>query len=233
MAMPERDVIVNKTLRYVWIALNLLILGAGIQTGSAFAHEQRNFLGGQYILFVGFRNEPAFEDEANGLDLFLIRDSDGDGKCTQDTPDACLDWLPVDKGNGDVVDIQAKVLYLADDQFNAPIREQGKLKGELEQDFFDATRYNIYFKPNVGGAYGFILNGTIQKQGSPAVQFINEKFVCGNGHQPPTAHGFSCVGDILQPFPFGANSNYRDDRDNRGKGSEPHETRDHKGARKK
>jgi hypothetical protein len=223
---------VNRTLRYVWMALNLLILGAGIQTGSAFAHEQRNFLGGQYILFVGFRNEPAFEDEANGLDLFLIRDSDGDGKCTVETADACTDWLPVSKRDGDVVNLETKVLYLTDDQFNAPIREQRKLKGELGQDFFDATRYNIYFKPNVGGAYGFILNGTIQKQGAPAVQFINEKFVCGDGNQNIGGHGFSCVGDILQPFPFGANSNYRDDRDNRGHASEPATTRTHKGAKK-
>ncbi len=220
-------------MRYVWVALNFVILVGGIQTGSAFAHEQRNFLGGQYILFVGFRNEPAFEDEANGLDLFLIRDSDGDGKCTQDTPDACLDWLPVSKSDGDVVNVQAQVLYLTDDQFNAPIREQAPLKGELKQDFSDATRYNIYFKPNVGGAYGFILNGTIQKQGSPAVQFVNEKFVCGEGNQNIGGHGFSCVGDILQPFPFGANSNYRDNRDNRGKGSEPQDTRTHKSAKKK
>ncbi len=220
-------------MRYVWAVLNLVILVGGVQTGSAFAHEQRNFLGGQYILFVGFRNEPAFEDEANGLDLFLIRDRDGDGRCTEDTPDACLDWLPVSKRDGDVVNLEAQVLYLTDDQFNAPIREQRKLKGALSQDFSDDTRYNIRFKPNVGGAYGFILNGTIQKQGSPAVQFINEKFVCGDGKGPGSEHSFSCVGDILQPFPFGANSNYRDDRDNRGRASEPQDTRTHKGAKKK
>lgn len=207
-------------------------MGAGIQTGSAFAHEHRNFLGGQYIMFVGFSNEPAFEDEANGLDLFLIRDIDGDGKCTQDTPEACLDWAPVSKRDGDLVNITAQVLYLAEDQFNAPIREQAPLKGELKQDFFDATRYNIFFKPNVGGAYGFILNGTFQKQGSDPVQLNNVKFVCGNGHQDPGSR-FSCVGDILQPFPFGAQSNYRDDRASRGKGSEPHDTRDHKSAKKK
>lgn len=219
----------SKTLRYVWMALNLLILGAGIQAGSAFAHEQRLFLGGQYILFVGFRNEPAFEDEANALDLFVINDTIPDnGGCTIDNGDSCGDWVPVDS-----VDVKAKVLYLAADQFNASIREQAALKGELDQDFFDPTRYNIYFKPNVGGAYGFILNGTIKKAGVPDLVLTNEKFVCGNGHQPPTTHGFSCVGDILQPFPFGANSNYRDDRGNRGQGSEPHGTRDHKSARKK
>ena len=207
-------------------------MGAGVQAGSAFAHEQRNFLGGQYIMFVGFLNEPAFEDEANGLDLFLIRDEDGDGRCTRDTPEACLDWKPVSKRDGDTVNITATVLYLNDDEFNASIREQAPLKGELKQDFSDDTRYNIHFKPNVGGAYGFILNGVFQKQGSDPVQLNNVKFVCGNGHQPPTTHGFSCVGDILQPFPFGANSNYRDNRDNRGRGSEPNATRDHKSAKK-
>jgi hypothetical protein len=219
-------------MRYVWVALNFVILVGGIQVGSAFAHEHRNFLGGQYIMFVGFRNEPAFEDEANGLDLFLIRDSDGDGQCTQDTPDACLDWLPVDKGAGDKVDIKVKVLYLAEDKFDAQIREQAPLKGELDQDFFDATRYNIHFKPNVGGAYGFILNGSFQKQGSPEVQLNNVKFVCGNGSQDLPNSRFGCVGDILQPFPFGANSNYHDDRASRGKGSEPDNTRNHKHGRK-
>lgn len=218
----------SRTLRYVWMALNLLILGAGIQTGSAFAHEQRLFLNGQYILFVGFRNEPAFEDEGNALDLFVINDIKPDnGGCTDDLGDSCGDWKPVDS-----VDVKVKVLYLTADQFNAPIREQAMLTGDLEQDFFDPTRYNTYFKPNVGGAYGFILNGTIKKTGVPDLVLTNEKFVCGNGHQPPTAHGFGCVGDILQPFPFGANSNYRDDRANRGNGSAPHNTRDHKSGKK-
>ena len=219
-------------MRYVWAVLNLLVLGVGIQAGSAFAHEQRNFLGGQYIMFVGFVNEPAFEDEANAFDLFLIRDIDGDGQCTQDTPEACLDWKPVSKRDGDVVNINVKVLYLNDDEFNAPIREQAPLRGELEQDFSDDTRYNIHFKPNVGGAYGFILNGTFQKVGSDPVQLNNVKFVCGHGSQNVGGHGFSCVGDILQPFPFGANGNYRDNRDSRGKGSEPQATRDHKHAKK-
>lgn len=227
----------SRRLRYVWAALSFLILGAGIQTGSAFAHEQRNFAGpsgpGHYIMFLGFRNEPAFEDEGNAMDLFLIRDSDGDGKCTQDTPDACLDWLPVSKRDGDTVNITATALYLNEDKAGASIREQALLKGELHQDFFDATRYNIYMKPNVGGAYGFILNGTIQKNdGSPALVLNNVKFVCGNGSQNLPDSRFGCVGDILQPFPFGANSNYHDDRGVRGKGSEPQNTRHHKGARK-
>lgn len=220
----------SRTLRYVWAALGFLILGAGIQTGSAFAHEQRNFAGGKIVVHVGFLNEPAFEDEANGLDLFVNYDTNGDGQCNDNNgqSDTCLDWEPVDS-----VDVKAAVLYLAEDQFNAPIREQAPLKGELKRDFFDPTRFNIHFKPNVGGAYGFILNGTITKNQTVVATFTNEKFVCGNGHQPPTTHGFSCVGDILQPFPFGAQSNYRDDRGSRGKGSEPHETRDHKSAKKK
>lgn len=228
-------------MRYVWAVLNLVVLVGGIQAGSAFAHEQRNFAGpsgpAHYILFLGFRNEPAFEDEGNAMDLFLIRDKDGDGKCTIDNGDTCGDWLPVSKRDGDTVNITVTALYLTEDQFNAPIREQAPLKGELHQDFFDATRYNIYMKPNVGGAYGFILNGTIQKNdgSSPALVLNNvtAKFVCGNGSQNLPDSRYGCVGDILQPFPFGANSNYRDDRGARGKASEPQETRTHKGARKK
>lgn len=201
-------------------------MGVGIQTGSAFAHEQRNF--GNVILHVGFRNEPAFEDEANALDLFVNWDTNGDGVCNDNNgqSDTCLDWELVDSVNITA----AKVLYLETDQFTAPIRTQTLLKGELDQDFFDPTRYNIRFKPNLGGAYGFLLTGTIMK-GSTVLTLTDEKFVCGNGKQ--SDHGFSCVGDILQPFPLGANSNYRDDKGNRGRGSEPHDTRHHKSSKKK
>lgn len=91
----------NRMMRYVWMILNLLILGVGMQTGSALAHEGRVFA--PYIVFVGFRNEPTFEDEANGLDLFVLIDKDGNGQCDQfnSTTNTCLDWVPVNTGGGD------------------------------------------------------------------------------------------------------------------------------------
>ncbi|MEP6935308.1 MAG: hypothetical protein ABI988_15460 [Nitrospirota bacterium] len=215
--------------------MNLLILGAGIQTGSALAHEGRVFLGGQYVVFVGFRNEPAFEDEGNAMDLFVLFDTNGNGICDQpdDAPNTCKDWIPVSKGDGDTVNIEAQALYLTDDAFNAPVRVSKKLHGDLKQDFFDASRYNIYMKPNVGGAYGFALTGTIKAKNGALLTLGGDqgKFVCGGGSQNPE-EAFGCVGDILQPFPFGRDSNYRDDSGHRSHASERNASRMPKGIKK-
>lgn len=62
---------------------------------------------------------------------------------------------------GDQVNLEAHVLYPLDDAFNAQVRFSSKLQGDLEQDFRDSSRYHIYFKPNVGEAYGFKLTGTL------------------------------------------------------------------------
>lgn len=118
------------------------------------------------------------------------------------------------------MNIQADALYLTDDAFNAQVRNSKKLKGDLAQDFSGSSRYNIYFKPNVGGAYGFKLTGSIQHKGSdqsfPSPGLIltlsgnQGKWVRGGGSQS-TEESFGCVRDIQQPFPFGPPSNYRDD----------------------
>jgi hypothetical protein len=94
-----------------------------------------------------------------------------------------------------------------------------KLAGELEQDFEDPSRYNIFFKPNVDGPYGFQLDSTIQYKGSdpnfpepgPVLHISGEdgKFVCEGGSQVE-GESFNCVRDILQPFPGRASANYRD-----------------------
>ena len=231
----------SRMTRYVWIVLNLLILGGGLQAGSSFAHEGRQCP--PYILFVGFRNEPAFEDEPNAMDVFVMIDKDGNGQCDEpDEGNTCRDWIPVNTRGGDQVNLEAHVLYLLDDAFNAQVRFSSKLQGDLEQDFRDPSRYNIYFKPNVGGAYGFKITGTIQYKGSdprlpgpgPLLTLSGNQgtWVCGGGSQNPEEN-FSCVADILQPFPFGPPSNYRDDRGDRshaGKANAPRILR--KGAKR-
>lgn len=206
----------RRTMRYLWIVMSLLIVGSTL-TVPVFAHEGRVFAGGSYVIFVGFRNEPAFEDEGNALDFFVLYDTNGNGECDDDT---CSDWLPVDKGLGDGVNLRAEVLYLEEDAFNARVLDSARLRGAVEQDFEDPSRYNIFFKPNVDGAYGFRIEATIRYRGSDSrfpdpgplltIEGRRGKFVCEGGSQDPDSE-FNCVANILQPFPLGAGANYRND----------------------
>jgi hypothetical protein len=198
------------------IALGFAIL-VGMFAAPAAAHETRVFGDGHYVLVVGWHNEPAFEDEGNGFDLFISYDTTGDGDCHEHEGEEHEgeeheepDCLPVDAGAGDVVDLTVRVLYLRDDEIDAHVLAS-KLLGEAVQDFFDPSRYTFYMKPNVQGAYGFEVTGTIHKvdQSEPAVELDDERFVCGDGSQGEEP--FDCVADILQPFPRPAFSNYRDD----------------------
>jgi hypothetical protein len=203
----------RRTLLYLATAVGFLAL-FGAFAAPAYSHESRVFGNGFYVVVVGWHEEPAFEDEGNGLDLFISYDTTGDGEChvheegeEHDEPDC----IPLDASAGDVVDISARVLYLRDDEFDAQILASEELEGDLVQDFFDPSRYTFFLKPNVEGAYGFKISGTLHKvdQAQPAVELDQEKFVCGNGTQGDEA--FDCVDDILQPFPRPAFSNYRND----------------------
>ncbi len=205
-------------MRKVMLIIGIVSATSGFSAATV-AHEGRVFA--PYVIFVGFRNEPASEDEANGLDYFVFYDTDGDGQCADET---CSDWIPVDakqfsEGVKDEVSAEVHALYLEDDAFDAKVLATAKLTGELGQDFEDPSRYNIFFKPNVDGAYGFQLDSTIQYKGSdpnfpdpgPVLHISGEngKFVCEGGSQVE-GELFSCVADILQPFPGGARANYRD-----------------------
>jgi hypothetical protein len=191
---------------------------AGTFAAPAFAHETRVFGDGFYVVVVGWHEEPAFEDEGNGLDFFISYDTSGDGECHEhegeehEGEEHEPDCIPVDVGAGDVVDLDVRVLYLRDDAFDAQVLASDPLEGDLVQAFGDPSRYTIFLKPNVEGAYGFRVSGTIHKvdQDEPAVVLQNEKFVCGGGTQGDEA--FDCVEDILQPFPRGAFSSYRNDQ---------------------
>jgi hypothetical protein len=192
-------------MKRIFLAANLLT-AASAYTVPAMAHEGRSFE--PYLVFVGFRNEPAFEDGINAFDFFVNYDVDGDGMC--DKPDRS-DCIPVDVSKGDTVTGTVHALYLQEQAFNAPVLTDHKLKGKLKQDFSDPSRYNIYFEPNVNGAYGFQLDLTIQKQGKPLAHITGDagKFVCGKGTQNASGDAFKCVKDI-EPFPLNVDDNYRD-----------------------
>jgi hypothetical protein len=201
-------------LKSLWLMMGVVTVAATLAV-PAFAHEGRRFL--PYIVFVGFRNEPAFEDEGNALDFFVLFDTDGDGECTAAD---CSDWVAVNRGAGDQVDLKARVQYLEADTFDAKVIASARLRGAVEQDFADPSRYNIFFKPNVDGAYGFLIEATLKYNGSdpnfptpgPLVTIGGNggKFVCEGGSQDPE-EVFNCVDEVLQPFPLGVAASYRND----------------------
>lgn len=208
----------KRTLFVLSVAAGLLIM-VGVFAAPASAHEARAFGNGFYVIEVGFHNEPAFEDEGNGIDIFPFYDTDGDGEChfeeegehEEAVKHGEPDCVPVDVGQGDIVDLSVRVLYLKDDAFNAQVLAAETLEGDLVQAFGDPSRYTIFFKPNVEGAYGFRISGTVHKvdQAQPPVLLNQEKFVCGGGTQGEES--FDCVQDILQPFPRPPFSSYRND----------------------
>jgi hypothetical protein len=204
----------KKTFLYLSIALGFVIV-AGLFAAPAEAHETRTYEDGAYVIVLGFHEEPAFEDEGNGVDLFITFDPTGEGACHEHEEEGeeheHEECLPVDAGAGDIVDLSIRVLYLRDDEIDAVVLKSEALEGDVVQDFFDPSKYTVYFKPNIQGAYGFEITGTIQKvdEEGPVLELDEERWVCGNGAQGDG--GFDCVEDIMQPFPRPAFSNYRDD----------------------
>lgn len=155
---------------------------------SAWAHEPRDVVGGQYEIEVGFRIEPAHEDSDNRFDFFVFR----------------ADGSPVSVRGGDQLDVNVTVLFLSEDRFDAPVLAAKNLGNRLRQDFVNPARYNIDFVPTVSGAYGFHLVGTIE--GNP----IDERFVCEGGSLAGS-RAFDCV-SFPVTFPLGPNSRYRKNR---------------------
>ena len=150
------------------------------------AHEPREVADGLYEIEVGWRTEPAIEDVLNNLDFFVVR----------------ADGTAVSVRDGDSLDVNFEVLYLADDDFSAPVLAHRDLGSDLNQDFVNASRYNIPFIPTKNGAYGFRLTGTIEGHA------VDETFVCGAGSQS-IDEAFDCVTNAVT-FPFGTWSRYID-----------------------
>lgn len=165
------------------IAIATLMMLAMTPAG---AHEAREVAGGEYEIEVGWRTEPAIEDVLNNVDFFVVRE----------------DGTPVSLRAGDSLDVNFEVLFLRHDDFNAQVLARSNLGNQLNQDFVNASRYNIPFIPTKDGAYGFHLTGTIEGHA------IDEVFVCGAGSQSGD-EAFDCVSNA-KTFPFGTWSRYLD-----------------------
>jgi uncharacterized protein YggL (DUF469 family) len=173
----------------------LVTVGLMLCVGLAAAQAHENRQVGDYTLAVGFRAEPAFEDVANAIDIFVNRAIDGKAISVRD---------------GDMVILFVEVQFREVDDFSAEVVATALLQEQPRQDFAASNRYNAWFKPTHDGAYAFRVVGVIADDGDPkaGAQAIDETFVCGNGTQSTTSR-FNCVEDP-QPFPGKAKDGYAD-----------------------
>jgi hypothetical protein len=167
----------------------------GLGASAVQAHEVRQI--GAYTLAVGFRTEPAFEDVANAVDIFLNRTADNKAISVRD---------------GDSVDLQVEVQFRDAEDIDAGILAVAPLQDKPSQDFAASNRYNAWFKPTHNGAYAFRITGSIADTSDPQAgpQAIDATFVCGDGTQSLTTR-FNCMADP-QPFPGTSRDGYRNNR---------------------
>jgi uncharacterized protein YggL (DUF469 family) len=116
----------------------------GVGAAAVQAHEVRQI--GAYTLAVGFRAEPAFEDVANAVDIFINRMADNKALSVRD---------------GDSVDLQVEVQFRDAEDIAASILAAAPLQEKPSQDFAASNRYNAWFKPTHNGTYAFRITGSI------------------------------------------------------------------------
>jgi len=173
-----------------------------------------------FKIVAGFANEPAWTGDMNGLGLTISFH-----------PDVAHDKTkaePVNTSNGDEVKLDtAKVQYYAEKNGKLILKRQKSLypsaqnesdaAGNVKLKFGTTNVYNMYFRPNKAGTYGFHLAGTLKHKtsvdadGNPTAehtvtQTFDQTFICGplgtkdTQSNPPSK--FNCVQDALV-FPTG------------------------------
>jgi hypothetical protein len=103
----------------LFLSLGVLL---GIGVVAIQAHEVRQI--GAYTLAVGFRAEPAFEDVANAVDIFINRTADNKALSVRD---------------GDSVDLQVEVQFRDAEDTAASILAAAPLQEKPSQDFGPCT----------------------------------------------------------------------------------------------
>jgi len=162
-----------------WVALGIGIAVTSAAPSAARAHEPRAVGDGALSIAVGFRDEPAFEDQVNAVDVF-VRRSDGSAL----------------SGPDDVVDLEIEVRLLVTDSFDASVVDSAAL-APPRLAFGRDDRYQSVLRPTADGAYGFRVRGVIHdvSNGADPVE-IDEIFVCGGGSQNADGRLYGCVEDV-------------------------------------
>ncbi len=178
---------------------------------------------------IGSHDEPAREDEPNGLDFFLFYE------------DGSEDGNVISTRGGDEVKFEfVKFLFLKEDKLDAEVLNEQPMPLPTEA-FGEEARYQNNVRYVDDGAIGYVVKACFQdlveqEDESPAENYvpmaeplcIDQKWVCGEGSQDPRNdpddpefddrfHQFGCVFDSE---PFGAKPpekngiDRRKDRDN-------------------
>jgi hypothetical protein len=130
-----------------------LFLVVAVAPGQASAHERRDLLGGKYQAVVGFLNEPAYDNQFNGLDLTVVDKT----QKTADGKDKPVEGLEKT--------LKAEVLYGGGKKMDLTLRTRFGMPG----------KYAAYFEPTKAGQYIFRIYGEIEGQK------IDERFESGPG----------------------------------------------------
>jgi len=158
------------------LVLMLIMLASPILLS---AHERRTVgANGQYTMIIGFKNEPAFQGEMNGVDIILSRTAD---------------QKPLSVAAGDIVQLSVEVQLRAAEAYDSAIVRWAELAAPVPA-FETPNRYNSYFRASEEGTYAFHIKGVVSDASNLVAGplQIDETFVCGKGTK--AAQGaFNCV----------------------------------------
>lgn len=173
---------------FVAVALSAAVT-AGFSSRAAQAHENQS-VGpkGEYVVVVGWRQEPAFSNAMNAAAILISRASDG---------------RPIDTRAGDVVNLDAEIQFRAGDpkdHHDTKTLESMAL-GKASLEVFKENQYIAWVLPSAPGVYAFRFKGTIDDKSDPKAGpvAIDVTFICGE-NAPGHHDHFACV-QVPKTFP--------------------------------
>jgi len=196
----------KSNIRQLLYAAFVLSLGAFVLPAQA--HELR-YIGDGYWIQVGAHVEPPYTHIWNGIDVFPAYVAKPDStqphggldcivsinKRPQpvSSPSAFGPSCPDNPANphGDIAVLEAAAIIVGYDAFNAPITKKIELEKKwhvVDYEIFTQYYQEMAFVLNKPTAYGFIVEGYIQKRKPDGITFYKgkhfvEKFVCEKGTQ--------------------------------------------------
>lgn len=157
-------------------------LAAGLSPRASLAHESQ-IVGpkGEYVVVVGWRQEPAFSDVMNAASIGISRASDG---------------RAINANAGDVVDLDVEVQFRAGspkDHHDTKILESLAL-GKAKLERLKENQYIAWVQPMATGVYAFRFTGKIEDKSDPKAGpvAIDVTIICGENGPGQHDH-FACV----------------------------------------
>jgi hypothetical protein len=126
-----RSLYARRVWALVFLPLLAIVVGVWGATGTALAHGHTTV--GDYELVIGFHGEPAYQDEPNGLDLFVTNTKTGE------------------KVNGLASTLGAEIIY-----------GTSKKAVQLKPQFGEDGAYTAYVLPTEAGNYPWHIFGMIK-----------------------------------------------------------------------